>query len=332
MSLFLRLQLLDMVPGLDGGDNEDDDGLQGLAIDLVRCLGSHSINVAQLKKIFRLMQPLPPPPRPDEEKEGDVKMRPRPETAPLQSPWLCCLLRALLGMMDDHPGPQRFFLLDGITSGLRLPRMPRWPARKGYTFCAWVRLEPGLASRVFNFGGGAKKNSPSAGAPCLFSFCGERGQGVAACFIPLRMGRTKGRSKTIPAGTAASKPSKLTDTMPQQYALELRVGKGRKRSPVYVRFPGTFVTAGEWVFVAVAHAPSSWGHNSEAAVLLGNDWRSEASPFPRFKDGGVASASIACHCPLESLVSERHLVDTEGAGAKIPGRPVLCNLRGQVII
>ncbi|CAN0437231.1 unnamed protein product, partial [Ectocarpus sp. 12 AP-2014] len=97
-----------------------EDSLQELAIDLVRLLGSHSINVAQLKKIFRLLQPL-----------SAVSTK-RVGTS---------LLRALRGMMDDEPGPQRFFLLDGLNSGLRLPRMPHWPAKKGYTFCAWVRLE-----------------------------------------------------------------------------------------------------------------------------------------------------------------------------------------------
>ncbi|CAN0576756.1 unnamed protein product, partial [Ectocarpus sp. 12 AP-2014] len=115
-----------------------EDSLQELAIDLVRLLGSHSINVAQLKKIFRLLQPL---------SAVSTKRVGTSSTSitslPLQPPWMCSLLRALRGMMDDEPGPQRFFLLDGLNSGLLLPRMPHWPAKKGYTFCAWVRLEVG---------------------------------------------------------------------------------------------------------------------------------------------------------------------------------------------
>ncbi|CAM9830573.1 unnamed protein product, partial [Laminaria digitata] len=129
-------QLLDILPRLDAGGSEGEDVLQGLAIDLVRHLGSHSINVAQLKKMFRLMQPL--------RRRSDSGAKTPSNSslaAPLQPPWLCCLLRALRGMMDDEPGPRRFFLFDGLTSGLRLPEMPRWPAQKGYTFCAWVRLE-----------------------------------------------------------------------------------------------------------------------------------------------------------------------------------------------
>ncbi|CAM9689057.1 unnamed protein product, partial [Hapterophycus canaliculatus] len=144
-------------------------------VDLVRHLGSHSVSVAQLKKIFRLLQPLA---------ASSTKRTGIPaatNSTPLQPPWMCCLLRALRGMMDDEPGPQRLFLLDGVDSGLRLPRMPRWPAQKGYTFCAWVRLEARPAS--------SSDSVPPrvAEAPCLFSFCGaQQGQGVAACFIPLR--------------------------------------------------------------------------------------------------------------------------------------------------
>ncbi|CAM9505032.1 unnamed protein product, partial [Scytosiphon promiscuus] len=243
-------QLLDMIPRLDEGGSEWEDGLQGLAVDLVRHLGSHSVSVAQLKKVFRLLQPL----------SASSTKRPgmpsQTATTPLQPPWMCCLLRALRGMMDDEPGPQRLFLLDGVESGLRLPRMPRWPAQKGYTFCAWVRLE----ARPASSSDGA--TTPVAEAPCLFSFCGaQRGQGVAACFLPLRKKRRSAqRDTTAPLVTPSS-----TETA-QQYAVELRVGTGRNKPPTIVRFPGVVVIDGEWVFVAVAHAASRWGQRGEASV------------------------------------------------------------------
>lgn len=230
-------------------------------------------------------------------------------------------------MMDDEPGPQRFFLFDGLNSGLRLPRMPRWPAQKGYTFCAWVRLEVGPASSGGRDGGACSGNRtiPVAEAPCLFSFCGEGGQGVAACFIPLRKKRG-----SVQRGAAAPATTSIAET-PQQYALELRVGAGRKKTPAIVRFPGIVVTAGEWVFVAVAHAASRWGQRGEASVLVDSSWRTSASPFPRFGDGGVATASIACHCPRRAKAAGGNASDAgEGVGAKVAGRPVLCSLQGQV--
>lgn len=247
--------------------------------------------------------------------------------APLQPPWLCCLLRALRGMMDDEPGPRRFFLFDGLTSGLRLPEMPRWPAQKGYTFCAWVRLEAPLTPSTGSAGGvgGVHNTARIAKAPCLFSFCGERGQGVAACFIPLRKGH--GRQ----SGGAAAPAGTTGRATPQKYALELRVGTGRSRPPACVRFPAAVATDGEWAFVAVVHAASSWGQRGEASVLVDSCWRTSASPFPRFGDGGVTTASVACHCPPQVLERRDRSSDKEGAGARIAGRPILCSLRGQVM-
>lgn len=326
-----------MLPRLDEGGSECEDGLQGRAIDLVRRLGSHSINVAQLKNFFRLLQPLSATTSTKRAGTSSASTT----TSPLQPTWMCCLLRALRGMMGDHPGPQRFFLFDGLNSGLRLPRMPRWPAKKGYTFCAWVRLEEGPASSAERRSGGVGSGNrttttttPVAEAPCLFSFCGEqRGQGVAACFIPLRKKRRSvQRGATTPETTTAPD----ADTL-QHYALELRVGTGRKKPPTIVRFPGVVVTAGEWVFVAVAHAASRWGQRGEASALVDSCWCTSASPFPRFGDGGVATSSIACHYPRQAKNAAGNgngsgsSTDTEeGAGAKVTGRPVLCSLRGQV--
>lgn len=355
-----------MLPQLDEGSNWDN-GLQGLAIDLVRRLGSHSITVAQLKKIFRLMQPLPAAaggvavdndavgsPRPASRSSFPSEDAAAPSSttadttapavssgvpsvsssaAPLQPPWLCGLLRALRGMMEDRPGPQRFFLLDGVSSGLRLPPIPRWPAPKGYTFCAWVRLEaaPSSPSAAQNSAVSSGKNSiavagasSAAGAPCLFSFCGEHGQGVAACFIPLRKVRERERG----VGEAAAVATAGTrGEQPQQFALELRVGAGQKKSPAVIRFPDATVTAGKWVFVAVSHAPSGWGQRGEAAALVDTSWRVVASPFPRFREGGVPAAGVACHCPL---VKGENAAESGGAGARAAGRPMLCSLRGQV--
>lgn len=324
-------QLLDMLPRLDEGGSDCEDGLQGRAIDLVRHLGSHSINVAQLKKVFRLLQPLSAT---SSKRTGTSSTS--TTTSPLQPSWMCSLLRALRGMMGDGPGPQRFFLFDGLNSGLRLPRMPRWPAKKGYTFCAWVLLEEAPASsssaesRSAGVGSGnSKRTTPAAEAPCLFSFCGEqRGQGVAACFIPLRKKRG-----SVQLGVAAPDATTPVADMPQHYALELRVGSGRKKPPTIVRFPGITVTAGEWVFVAVAHAASRWGQRGEASVLVDSSWCTSASPFPRFGDGGVATSSIACHYPRQAnnAAGNGSTETEEGAGARVTGRPVLCSLRGQVI-
>ncbi|CAN0261734.1 unnamed protein product, partial [Discosporangium mesarthrocarpum] len=107
--------LLDQVGDGGGGGGGD---VQGMVIDLIGYLGSHSITVAQLKRIFRLMQPI-----------SGTRDTTKPQGVGVR------------GMMSNVPGPQRFFLLDGVASGLLLPPIPRWPAHRGYTFCAWLRME-----------------------------------------------------------------------------------------------------------------------------------------------------------------------------------------------
>jgi len=156
--------VLEAFPRLSSGNP------QVASIALMTTLGQHSVTVAQLKRIFRLM---------------NARRGFRPAYT-----WR--LIKALDEMVADSPGsnnnlesvandassdpngnnngsvgnngstgssrsngftsggdssqlawrrrgPHRYFLFDGHQSGLKLPLMPRWPALKGYTFSAWVR-------------------------------------------------------------------------------------------------------------------------------------------------------------------------------------------------
>lgn len=102
--------------------------IQDVAANLLQALGKHSLSVAQLKRMFQLMQ-----------SKGEY----RPTYT-----WL--LLDALYGMIEDCDVPRHSFVFNGIESGLNLPRMLRWPAQNAYTFCVWFRIESSVINIQVN--------------------------------------------------------------------------------------------------------------------------------------------------------------------------------------
>ena len=44
-------------------------------------------------------------------------------------------------LMGDREGPSVFFHFPGIQSGIAVPPIKQWPARSGFTFSTWLRIE-----------------------------------------------------------------------------------------------------------------------------------------------------------------------------------------------
>ncbi|CAM9777180.1 unnamed protein product, partial [Choristocarpus tenellus] len=277
---------------------------------------------------------------------------------PLRPRWFCRLLQALQGMMSDTPGPQRFFLLDGVTSGLLLPRMPRWPAPRGYSFLAWVRVEAPSRSVVTGLGpgetrlgsesvvsGGSRGRLGGGGhCPCIFDFQGEKGHGVAACLVRIPESSSRARERKEAAGVPSV--GKADPSRSHRYALELRVGGGHRNPVKAVRFPELVVREGCWTFLGVTQSAAGWGHHSVAAALVDDRWCRVNTPFPPLRDGGL-TGSIACRVPLNSSGtgeeerSSNYLAGVEGGkgggGGGVKGSEesagsgsALCSLRGQM--
>jgi hypothetical protein len=97
-------------------------------VQLVQCLGRHSISVAQLKHVFRIMQ-------------GDGGSCPSYNQRVLES---------LQGMISNDSAPFHTFVFEGDESGLRLPPIFQWPAKNGFSFCLWFQVESpkGTGERV----------------------------------------------------------------------------------------------------------------------------------------------------------------------------------------
>ena len=154
-----------------------DPTLQDLLIKLMQSVGKHSITVAQLKRIFILMQ------SPTSIANCATGAPGAATTVEYRSAHARSLVEALSGMLEApinatggasgngrtrsgsgglltnaiYPSqqggnrqlplpPKCFFLFEGNESGLRLPSFSHWPATKGYTFCMWFCLSSSSTS------------------------------------------------------------------------------------------------------------------------------------------------------------------------------------------
>ncbi|KAJ1440275.1 hypothetical protein B484DRAFT_152695 [Ochromonadaceae sp. CCMP2298] len=92
---------------------------QQTSVKLLQVIGRYRVNVAQLKRMFRLLQ---------------LKDGKRPK-------YTWSLLDAIEGMIVTSKVPRHFFFFQGIESGLRVPAFKKWPATKGFSFSTWFCID-----------------------------------------------------------------------------------------------------------------------------------------------------------------------------------------------
>ena len=113
--------------------------LQHIAIKLIVTIGKYDISVADLKRMFRLLQPT-----------SNNLYRPK---------YTGIILEALEGMIstNTYRSPKYYFSLQGNNSALVLPPLKKFPpVKNGYSFSIWFELlPPPLASASYrtSFGG-----------------------------------------------------------------------------------------------------------------------------------------------------------------------------------
>eukprot|EP00002_Diphylleia_rotans_P036220 TRINITY_DN7961_c0_g2_i1.p1 TRINITY_DN7961_c0_g2~~TRINITY_DN7961_c0_g2_i1.p1 ORF type:complete len:3076 (+),score=468.11 TRINITY_DN7961_c0_g2_i1:50-9277(+) len=130
-----------------------DDHQLELLIGLVGTLGSHSINVREIKMLFALLKSRP----------GDYRPR-----------YMPYMLKAIEAM-SQKDGPDSFLEFDGKSSAMQIPEFKHFPRSRGYTFVTWVRIE--------SFRDPMEEPNYE---PRLLSFLNDQGQGVELFF---RMGQ-----------------------------------------------------------------------------------------------------------------------------------------------
>lgn len=130
--------------------SELDPEIAAKVVSLLEILGTFSITVRELKRLFALLKA-----------EGNSRS--------LLSP---LLLKALQFMaFSRSEGPDMFFNFDGRTAGMALPETLRWPSKGGMTFCVWLRIES------YDDPDGKPNYQPR-----LWSFITESGSGIELLF------------------------------------------------------------------------------------------------------------------------------------------------------
>ena len=142
----LIFNLLDLIPILS-----KESSLLSKAFSLIEILGTHSITVKELKRLFLLLKSEPGNFRPI------VQLR---------------LMKTLqfMSLSVAKTSPQTFFDLNGKNSALIIPPLEKWPPTHGYTFCLWFRIEENDKPIDFN--------------PRLVSFLDQDGYGIEIYFVP----------------------------------------------------------------------------------------------------------------------------------------------------
>lgn len=132
-----------------------DMGMMCGIISLIEVLGTHSITVKELKRLFLLLK----------SEEGDF--RHVAQTILMKALQFMALSRSL--------APASFFDLDGRTGALVLPPLEKFPSNHGYTFSVWFRVE--------SFSDPTDKPHYQSR---LVSFLDESGMGIELYFTPSR--------------------------------------------------------------------------------------------------------------------------------------------------
>ncbi|RYH30738.1 DUF4704 domain-containing protein [archaeon] len=95
------------------------ESIQSCNAELLDFLGRYVVTVSSMKHLFRILQ----------RSDGNS-----PSYA-----WK--VIQALQGMFMEDPTPKHTFVFDGVSSGLKLPSIYKWPKLRGFTFTCWLLVE-----------------------------------------------------------------------------------------------------------------------------------------------------------------------------------------------
>ena len=118
--------------------------------DIAQTLGSYSLSAGDLSHFFRLMSLaatsiITTTTASSSSSSSSEQNKGKGEEGKVgyhRHPQFPYLVRCLHGIASSNiGGPSAYYVFNGTTSHILLPRLERWPFQKGMTFCAWVRIE-----------------------------------------------------------------------------------------------------------------------------------------------------------------------------------------------
>ena len=219
--------------------------VQECSVNLLQTLGRHSISVAQLKRLFQIMQ-----------SKGEYR--------PI---YTSLLVRSLQGMIDHEDAPRHSFVFLGINSGLEIPSIPRWPATNAFTFSVWLRVESPLFNASLRDSDGSRRSSQhprdtlaNEYRPYILSLRAANGSGLE---IYLK---------------------KHSSNRSHKFRICVRCFDGKGNEPDTLMLPGKYIQEGRWHYLAVSHRSSSVGKRNEIEIMLDDKFVRQKFSFPNFGD------------------------------------------------
>eukprot|EP01087_Luapelamoeba_hula_P007487 TRINITY_DN1838_c0_g1_i1.p1 TRINITY_DN1838_c0_g1~~TRINITY_DN1838_c0_g1_i1.p1 ORF type:complete len:2139 (-),score=297.64 TRINITY_DN1838_c0_g1_i1:48-5999(-) len=183
-------------------------------------------------------------------------------------------------LLQYHRGPSQYFEFNSVRneSGLVLPPIKSWPGY-GYSFCAWVWLDP--------FGENTHK--PLNVVPFVFSFCGDKDNGIELFFQ-------------------------------NDAALVLKVTVGRLAQQIEVTLgPELKFQPRTWYFIAFAHTPY-FMRTGEVSVYI-NGTKALVTPllYPRF-DEQLSICTVGTKVPRLAHSPSKTKAKTDPLSCQLHGR------------
>lgn len=217
---------------------------QRASVKLLQVMGRNTVSVAQLKRLFRLLQ---------------LKDGKRPD-------YTWCLLDAMEGMIVSAQVPRHFFFFQGNESGLRLPPFKKWPAVKGFSFSTWFCIDSPKATtrdiggrETFVTGRGGERSDLKYN-PRLMCFRQDSGLGFELYF------------KAHDGFPNAFSVMYTVFSSSGAHTVEIGVvSKSRAKGQ-------------GWHHLALAHTASNFRSKSELLVLINSKRTQHTISYPRFSD------------------------------------------------
>ena len=222
--------------------------------DIAQMLGSYSLQAGELGHLFRLMS----------------LTVTSPERAALgyRQTHFPYLVRCLHGISSANVGgPSAYFVFNGTTSRIIFPKVEKWPFQKGFTFCAWIRIEASDSSITQGAEAAGRRHL------CYFVDDGESGEENAYDIF-------------ISANDQLSIETTYYGT-----------------KDVYSCSPNSCLPKGKWFFLTLAVTPSAViPMSGEVKTFINGAQISKASiRYPKLD--AVKFGAIGCNSPVPSASS-----------------------------
>ncbi len=273
--------------------------LECFHIDIVKILGTCSLEVPQLRKLMQIIIPVFPSSHSYFKDVTRVSNKGHKTgsdsivSPPVRPRHLTQIALAMSGMMEDTDGPRSFLLLGGrnksnrVTEddGIIVSSFPKWPFSRGYTFTCWLRPT------------GCHSSLKEKGIrPCLARLIDKSGRGFE---IYLK----GGLDKTVSDCEGTEAVNKGNDNDVDLVIVSLHSGG---RAPIETTICSA-LSSSQWGFVAVKHLVTGFGSKGELSafcaigratgvVSVKRGWHRFVKRYPRIpsNEGTMPTVRFAC--------------------------------------